>query len=108
MSKDFSGDEESAIVRMVQSVAVPLIGNVCHVFMNGLNRVQVFGVDKLHEALLNRPKNKPLLTVRKIYCYFFIFFVCFTNCVCLLNFFGDCLISYVLILLSMTCEVVIV
>ena len=63
VSKDFNGDEESVIIRMVQSVAVPLIGNMCHVFMNGLNRVQVYGVEKLHEALLNRPKNKSLLTV---------------------------------------------
>lgn len=48
---------------MVQSVAVPLLGNMCHVFMHGLNRVQVYGVEKLHDALLHRPKNKPLLTV---------------------------------------------
>jgi len=25
----------------MQAVAVPILGNVCHVFMNGLNRVQV-------------------------------------------------------------------
>ncbi|XP_021898886.1 tafazzin, partial [Carica papaya] len=48
---------------MLQSVAVPLLGNVCHVFMNGLNRVQVYGLEKLHDALLNRPKNKSLITV---------------------------------------------
>lgn len=41
MSKDFNAEEESAIVRMLQAVAVPVLGNVCHVFMNGLNRVQV-------------------------------------------------------------------
>ncbi|KAH8507280.1 hypothetical protein H0E87_009697 [Populus deltoides] len=63
VSKDFSADEESVIIRMVQSVAVPLLGNMCHVFMHGLNRVQVYGVEKLHDALLHRPKNKPLLTV---------------------------------------------
>ncbi|KAI5587244.1 hypothetical protein BDE02_05G018900 [Populus trichocarpa] len=63
VSKDFNADEESVIIRMVQSVAVPLLGNMCHVFMHGLNRVQVYGVEKLHDALLHRPKNKPLLTV---------------------------------------------
>lgn len=63
VSKDFNADEESVIIRIVQSVAVPLLGNMCHVFMHGLNRVQVYGVEKLHDALLHRPKNKPLLTV---------------------------------------------
>jgi hypothetical protein len=41
VSKDFNAEEESAIVRMLQAVAVPVLGNVCHVFMNGLNHVQV-------------------------------------------------------------------
>ncbi|CAK7340643.1 unnamed protein product [Dovyalis caffra] len=63
VSKDFNAGEESVVIRMVQSVAVPLLGNMCHVFMHGLNRVQVYGVEKLHDALLHRPKNKPLLTV---------------------------------------------
>lgn len=39
--KDLTAEEESALFRMLQAVAVPLIGNACHVFMNGLNRVQV-------------------------------------------------------------------
>ena len=99
MSKDFSSEEESTLLRMMQAVAVPVLGNVCHVFMNGLNRVQVchdsfyavefpylgfllpllfdflsdwnccmeeqvYGLEKLHAALLQRPKGKPLLTVR--------------------------------------------
>lgn len=63
VSKDFNAEEESAIVRMLQAVAVPVLGNVCHVFMNGLNRVQVYGLEKLHDALLRRPKEKPLITV---------------------------------------------
>ncbi|CAN8269653.1 unnamed protein product [Cochlearia groenlandica] len=63
VSKDLTTEEESALFRMLQAVAVPLIGNACHVFMNGLNRVQVYGLEKLHDALLNRPKNKPLVTV---------------------------------------------
>lgn len=63
MTRDFSSEEDSALVRMMQAVAVPVLGNVCHVFMNGLNRVQVYGLEKLHSALLQRPKGKPLLTV---------------------------------------------
>lgn len=61
--RDFNSEEESTILRMMQAVAVPILGNVCHVFMNGLNRVQVYGLEKLHSALLERPKGKPLLTV---------------------------------------------
>ena len=89
---------------MLQALAVPVIGNVCYVFMHGLNRVQVcgsvsgieliqlysfcqlpsfpvwsflrfkridlywlasqvYGAEKLHEVLLHRPENKPLITV---------------------------------------------
>jgi len=63
VSKDFNAEEESIIVRMLQAVAVPVLGNVCHVFMNGLNRVQVYGLEKLHDALLRRSKEKSLITV---------------------------------------------
>ncbi|XP_065854096.1 uncharacterized protein [Euphorbia lathyris] len=63
VSKDFNAEEDSAIIRILQSVAVPLLGNMCYVFMNGLNRVQVYGLEKLHDTLLHRPRNKPLLTV---------------------------------------------
>ncbi|GKU97704.1 hypothetical protein SLEP1_g10810 [Rubroshorea leprosula] len=63
VSKDFVAEDDSVMFRMLQAVAVPLIGNVCHVFMNGLNRVQVYGLEKLHDALLNRPKDKPLITI---------------------------------------------
>ncbi|KAL6142590.1 hypothetical protein ACLB2K_060867 [Fragaria x ananassa] len=63
VGKEINAEEESAILRMVQAVAVPVIGNVCHVFMNGLNRVQVYGLEKLHDALLCRPKDRPLITV---------------------------------------------
>lgn len=41
VSKDLTAEEESALFRMLQAVAIPLIGNACHVFMNGFNRVQV-------------------------------------------------------------------
>ncbi|KAF6142613.1 hypothetical protein GIB67_015099 [Kingdonia uniflora] len=55
--------EDSIMVRVLQAVAVPVIGNVCHVFMHGLNHIQVFGAEKLHGALLFRPEGKPLITV---------------------------------------------
>ncbi|XP_062084824.1 uncharacterized protein LOC133790978 [Humulus lupulus] len=63
VSKNFSAEEDSVILRMLQAVAVPVIGNVCHVFMHGLNRIQVYGIEKFHDALLHRPKDKPLITV---------------------------------------------
>ncbi|XP_068318498.1 uncharacterized protein [Pyrus communis] len=63
VGKEFNAEEESILLRMLQAVAVPVIGSVCHVFMNGLNQVQVYGVEKLHDAVLCRPKGKPLITV---------------------------------------------
>ncbi|XP_057961144.1 uncharacterized protein LOC131153106 [Malania oleifera] len=63
VSKDIAAEEDPVIVRMLQSLAVPVIGNVCHVFMHGLNCVQVYGAEKLHQALLHRPDRKPLITV---------------------------------------------
>ncbi|KAK3441593.1 hypothetical protein EUGRSUZ_B01913 [Eucalyptus grandis] len=63
VSEELNAEEDSILLRMVQAVAVPVLGNMCHVFMHGLNRVQVYGVEKLHDALLHRPKNKSLLTV---------------------------------------------
>ena len=41
VGKELNAEEESILLRMLQAVAVPVIGNVCHVFMNGLNQVQV-------------------------------------------------------------------
>lgn len=54
---------DSSMVRMLQAVAVPLIGNVCHAFMHGLNYTEVYGAEKLQEAIKNRPKGQPLITV---------------------------------------------
>lgn len=34
-------NDESILVRMIQALAVPVIGNACYVFMHGLNHVQV-------------------------------------------------------------------
>lgn len=63
VGKDFDLINESTIVRFLQTLAVPIIGNACHVFMHGLNHIQIYGVEKLHCALLDRPQGKPLLTV---------------------------------------------
>lgn len=41
VSKDFDVEGDSVLTRVLQAVAVPVIGNVCHVFMHGLNHVQV-------------------------------------------------------------------
>lgn len=63
MGKEVDGIEDSVIFRSLQALAVPLIGNACYVFMHGLNSVQIYGAEKLHQALQGRPKGKPLLTV---------------------------------------------
>ncbi|XP_051145671.1 uncharacterized protein LOC127261381 isoform X1 [Andrographis paniculata] len=63
VSKDIDAEYDSVLTRMLQAVAVPVIGNVCHVFMHGLNRIQIFGADKLQNAVLHRPENKSLITV---------------------------------------------
>ncbi|CAH9087384.1 unnamed protein product [Cuscuta europaea] len=63
VSKDIDPEADSVLARMLQAVAVPLLGNVCHVFMHGLNEVQIYGLEKLHQAVLNRPGDKPLITV---------------------------------------------
>lgn len=41
VSEHLNTEEDSVLLRLLQAVAVPVLGNVCHVFMNGLNRVQV-------------------------------------------------------------------
>nr|DAD33311.1 TPA_asm: hypothetical protein HUJ06_012162 [Nelumbo nucifera] len=63
VNKDFDAEEDSFIIHMLRSLAVPVIGNVCHVFMHGLNHIQIYGAEKLHQALLQRPEGKPLITV---------------------------------------------
>ncbi|KAK6143933.1 hypothetical protein DH2020_024281 [Rehmannia glutinosa] len=63
VSKDIDAEDDSVLTRMLQAVAVPVLGNVCHVFMHGLNRVQIFGAEKLQQVLLHRPDDKPLITV---------------------------------------------
>ncbi|KAI3448576.1 hypothetical protein Pfo_005241 [Paulownia fortunei] len=63
VSKDIDVEDDSVLTRMLHAVAVPVIGNVCHVFMHGLNRIQIFGAEKLQHVLLHRPENKSLITV---------------------------------------------
>lgn len=41
VNKDVDAFDDSIIVQMLQALAVPVIGNACHVFMHGLNRIQV-------------------------------------------------------------------
>lgn len=42
VNKDVDALEDSKIIQMLQALAVPVIGNVCHLFMHGLNHVQVY------------------------------------------------------------------
>jgi hypothetical protein len=42
VGKEIDGLEDSVIMRSLQALAVPLIGNACHIFMHGLNTVQVW------------------------------------------------------------------
>ncbi|KAG1371253.1 hypothetical protein COCNU_16G003470 [Cocos nucifera] len=63
VDKNVDEVDDSIVVRLLQALAVPVIGNACHVFMHGLNCVQIYGAEKLHQALLERPEGKPLITV---------------------------------------------
>ncbi|XP_042517256.1 tafazzin [Macadamia integrifolia] len=63
VNRDIDAVEDSVIMRMLQALAVPVIGNVCHVFMHGFNHIQIYGAEKLHQALQQRPEGKPLITV---------------------------------------------
>ncbi|MCL7050411.1 hypothetical protein MKW94_002980, partial [Papaver nudicaule] len=63
VDKDVDALEDSKIMQMLQSVAVPVIGNVCHFFMHGLNHVQIYGAEKLQKAVLQRQEGKSLITV---------------------------------------------
>ncbi|EPS64945.1 hypothetical protein M569_09833 [Genlisea aurea] len=63
VSNDFDEGDESPMTRILQSIAVPVLGNFCHVFMHGLNRVQIYGAEKLQDAIRNRSKTTPLITV---------------------------------------------
>lgn len=53
VGKDVESIDDSIIVRFLQALAVPIIGGACHVFMHGLNYVQVFESIKLNIPLQN-------------------------------------------------------
>ncbi|EFJ08564.1 hypothetical protein SELMODRAFT_131400 [Selaginella moellendorffii] len=55
--------EDSPTVRVLRAIAVPVLANVCHVFMHGLNHTEVYGLEKLEKALLHRPQSTGLLTL---------------------------------------------
>ena len=44
VGKVVDGIDDPVIFRMLQAVAMPVIGSACHVFMHGLSNVKVFGV----------------------------------------------------------------
>ena len=43
LAKDIGAEEDSVFIRILQALAIPVTGNVCYVFMHGLNHVQVCG-----------------------------------------------------------------
>ncbi|CAM6120598.1 unnamed protein product [Calypogeia fissa] len=55
--------DDSAFLKTMQAVAVPLIGNACHIFMHGLNSTEVYGAEKMQAAVFNRRPGQPLITV---------------------------------------------
>lgn len=55
--------DNSHVVRLLQAVAIPIIGNVCHAFMHSFNQTEVYGVEKLTNAVLHRPQGQALITV---------------------------------------------
>eukprot|EP00897_Mesotaenium_endlicherianum_P007424 jgi/Mesen1/670/ME000109S10891 len=57
------GEQQSGLLRLAQAVVLPVLGNMCHVFMHGLNRTEVFGAERLHQALTARPQGQPLITL---------------------------------------------
>ncbi|XP_052192947.1 uncharacterized protein LOC127801671 [Diospyros lotus] len=63
VGKDVDAEEDSLVTRLLRALTVPLIGNACHIFMHGLNSVEIYGAEKLHWALLNRHDKQPLITV---------------------------------------------
>ncbi|ERN02214.1 tafazzin isoform X1 [Amborella trichopoda] len=61
--KDIAAMEDSAVTHMLRAVAVPVLGNMCYVFMHGLNCIQIYGAEKLHKALTQRSIDQSLITV---------------------------------------------
>ncbi|KAG0559386.1 hypothetical protein M758_10G098400 [Ceratodon purpureus] len=55
--------DESLSTQIAQAVMLPAVAGACHVFMHGLNVTEVYGVEKLEEAIKNRPEGQSLITV---------------------------------------------
>ncbi|XP_024391263.1 uncharacterized protein [Physcomitrium patens] len=55
--------EESLWTQLAQAVMLPAVGGVCHVWMHGLNITEVYGAEKLHKVINNRPGGQSLITV---------------------------------------------
>ncbi|BBN00060.1 monolysocardiolipin acyltransferase [Marchantia polymorpha subsp. ruderalis] len=55
--------EDSRLLRLMQALAIPLIGNACHIFMHGFNSTEVYGAEKMQNAVFNRAPGQPLITV---------------------------------------------
>ncbi|KAL2652088.1 hypothetical protein R1flu_020216 [Riccia fluitans] len=55
--------EDSRLLRLMQAFAVPMIGNACHIFMHGFNSTEVYGAEKMQNAVFNREPGQPLITV---------------------------------------------
>jgi hypothetical protein len=47
---DVDAFDDSIFVRLLQLVAVPVIGSACHMFMHGLNHVQVCSSSTISET----------------------------------------------------------
>lgn len=54
VSKDIDAEDDSVLTRMLQAIAAPVLGNVCHVFMHGLNCIQVIPIASVFQ-LFNFP-----------------------------------------------------
>eukprot|EP00271_Cylindrocystis_brebissonii_P004653 TRINITY_DN16434_c0_g1_i1.p1 TRINITY_DN16434_c0_g1~~TRINITY_DN16434_c0_g1_i1.p1 ORF type:complete len:582 (+),score=94.38 TRINITY_DN16434_c0_g1_i1:829-2574(+) len=57
------GADVPLLLQAAQAVALPLVANMCYVFMHGLNRTEVHGAEKLERAIRERPSGQALITV---------------------------------------------
>lgn len=55
--------DESLSSQFAQAVVLPTVAGACHVFMHGLNITEIYGAEKLHEAIKCRPEGQSLITV---------------------------------------------
>ncbi|KAG0610808.1 hypothetical protein M758_7G093000 [Ceratodon purpureus] len=55
--------EQSLSSQLAQAVVLPTVASASHMFMHGMNVTEVYGADKLEEAIKNRPEGQSLITV---------------------------------------------